>query len=283
MPLYVVATPIGNLEDLTPRASRVLREAEVIYCEDTRHSRRLLDHIGARAPLRALHDHNEDRQASAIADDVAAGKTIAMISDAGTPCISDPGFALVRELRRRGLPVISIPGCSAVIAFLAAAGLPTDAFQFVGFAPRKHQARVDALTAWLNSPMTTVLYESPNRVVELLDALRSFEASRHVVVARELTKMHEEWIQGPAADVHAALQARDSVKGEIVLGIAGRAAVETSNDELQAWVDALAATEMRTKEIATLLAERLNVASDDVYRRVLEARSKTKNDRAGRS
>jgi 16S rRNA (cytidine1402-2'-O)-methyltransferase len=283
MPLYVVATPIGNLEDLTPRAARVLREAEVIYCEDTRHSRRLLDSIGVRAPLRTLHDHNEDRQAHAIADEVAAGKSIAMISDAGTPCISDPGFALVRELRRRGLAVVSIPGCSAVIAFLAAAGLPTDSFQFVGFAPRKQQARQDTIGSWLGSPMTTVLYESPNRIVELLAVVVSIEPSRQIVVARELTKMHEEWLHGDAAHVHGVLAARDSVKGEIVMGIAGRAEVETSDDELQAWVEALSVTELRTKQIATLLSERLSLPGDEVYRRVLEARARTKNDRPGQS
>jgi 16S rRNA (cytidine1402-2'-O)-methyltransferase len=282
MPLYVVATPIGNLEDLTPRATRVLREAEVIYCEDTRHSRRLLDHIGVRAPLRALHDHNEDRQAAVIADDVAAGKSIAMISDAGTPCISDPGFALVRELRRRGLPVVSIPGCSAVITFLAAAGLPTDSFQFVGFAPRKHQARLNAIHLWLGSPMPTVLYESPNRIVELLAELSAIEPERQIVLARELTKLHEEWLHGTAAHVHSLLASRDAVKGEVVLGIAGRAEAATSNDELQTWVNALSATELRTKEIASILSDRLSVPGDEVYRRVLAVRAVEKSDHSGR-
>lgn len=281
MPLYVVATPIGNLEDLTPRAARVLREAEVIYCEDTRHSRRLLDFIGVRVPLRTLHDHNEDRQVHAIADEVASGKSIAMISDAGTPCISDPGFVLVRELRRRSLPVVTIPGCSAVIAFLAAAGLPTDSFQFVGFAPRKQQARHDAIACWLASSMPTVLYESPNRIVDLLAAVVAMEPSRQIVVARELTKLHEEWLHGEAAHVHGVLAARDSVKGEVVMGIAGRAAVETSDDELQAWVEALSATELRTKQIAALLSERLRLPGDEIYRRVLEARSKAKNGLTG--
>lgn len=283
MPLYVVATPIGNLEDLTPRAARVLREVECIYCEDTRHSRRLLDSIGVRAPLRTLHDHNEDRQTHAIADEVAAGKSIALISDAGTPCISDPGFVVVRELRRRGLPVVSIPGCSAVIAFLAAAGLPTDTFQFVGFAPRKHQARQDAIAAWLSSSTPTVLYESPNRIVELLAVVAAMESSRQVVVARELTKLHEEWIHGDAAHVHDVLAARDSIKGEIVMGIAGRAEVQTSDDELQGWVEALSATELRTKQIATLLSERLRVPADDVYRRVVDTRARTPRDGNERS
>jgi 16S rRNA (cytidine1402-2'-O)-methyltransferase len=272
MPLLVVATPIGHLDDLSPRARQALRDADVVYCEDTRHSRKLTDLVGSRASLRSFHEHNEEKQGGALEQDVAAGKQVVLISDAGTPCISDPGFTVVRRLRLAGLPVIPVPGPCAAIALLQAAGLPTDAFRFVGFAPRKEQARKGAVAQWMSGPDTIVVYESPQRVLALLSDIAEVDAGRHVVAARELTKLHETWYDGTAEAVLAQLKSPDAPRGEFVVGIAGKPEVAASADDVDAWVADLAATSLGTKEIASIIGRRLNVPSDDVYQRVLRAR-----------
>lgn len=270
MTLYVVATPVGNLEDVSRRAVRVLGEVDVVLAEDTRTSRVLMDALGLAARLRAYHDHSDDAVRAGIVAELAEGGSAALITDAGTPCVSDPGYALVRDCAAAGVDVVPVPGASSVTIFLSAAGLPTDRFQFVGFAPRKPQARADACADWLAYGGTTVVLESPKRVIALLDALREHDAGRQVVVGRELTKMHEEFVRGTVTSVRDDLAGRDRVRGEIVLGIAPASSAPTADEaEVDAWAVDLLGEGLRTKSIARVLSRHLGVSAEDAYRRVL--------------
>lgn len=215
--LYIVATPIGNLEDISYRAVRVLKEVDLIACEDTRQTRKLLDHYGIDKPTISYHEHNEDQRAQELIEKLKAGTTIAQVSDSGMPAISDPGYRVVKLAIEHGIPVVPIPGSSAVIAALAAGGLPTDAFEFRGFLPAKAGQRRTALEQIRALQHTVVLYEAPHRIVESLeDIVQILGAHRPVVIARELTKVHEEFIRGAAEEVLAAARQRE-LKGEITL------------------------------------------------------------------
>ncbi len=273
MPLLVIATPIGNRQDLSVRAVLSLKAAAVIYDEDTRHSRPLLVEHGIDTPLRSFHDHSSsERVAEVVAR--ALRETVALISDAGTPAISDPGYRVVRALREAGGEVIPIPGASAVIAFLSASGLPTDRFSFVGFAPRKAGARATAIARWLGVPETTVCYESPNRLVTLLGAIAAQDPEREITEGREMTKKFEEFVWGAAVDVAAEFASRERVRGEIVVGVRGAPDVSTSmHPDQEAWVRTLAATSLRSKEIARIVAERLGTRKTAVYEAVLRQRA----------
>jgi 16S rRNA (cytidine1402-2'-O)-methyltransferase len=215
--LYLVATPIGNLEDITYRAVRVLREADLIACEDTRQTRKLLDHYEISQPTISYHEHNEAERSVELASRLAAGATIALVSDAGMPLVSDPGYRLVRAAIELGVPVQAIPGPSAALTALAAAGLPTDAFRFGGFLPAKQGQRAKALEALAGEHATLIFYEAPHRILESLEAIEQTLGPRPVVVARELTKIHEEYVRGTPAEVRAQLESRDAVRGEITL------------------------------------------------------------------
>lgn len=270
MPLYVVATPVGNLEDVTRRAARVLGEVDVVLAEDTRTTRVLLDTLGVGTPTRAYHDHTDEQVRAEIVTDLASGRSAALVSDAGTPCISDPGYALVRDAVAAGVEVVPVPGASSLTAFLSAAGLPTDRFQFAGFAPRKPGARDAACAEWLAFPGTTVVLESPKRLVELLRRIADVDPSRAVVVGRELTKLHEEFVRGAAIDVLGELSERERVRGEVVLGVAPAQPRVATDDEVDAWVRDLLGVGLRTKAIARVVAGRLGRSADEVYARVLE-------------
>jgi 16S rRNA (cytidine1402-2'-O)-methyltransferase len=210
--LYVVATPIGNLADLTERARAILGAVDLVACEDTRTTGQLLTRFGLRRDLVAYHEHNELEVAEHLAAQLAAGKSIAVVSDAGTPGLSDPGFRVVRACRRRGLPVVPVPGPSALTAVLSASGLPTNGFLFVGFLPAKSAARIAFFEKHRAFDYTIVLYESCHRIDKAVDELV-------VCVAKEVTKLHETFLVGPAADVRARL-AKTAIKGEFVLLIA---------------------------------------------------------------
>ena len=219
--LHVVATPIGNLRDITLRALETLASADLVLCEDTRTSARLLDHYGIRTPRSPLHEHNERARIDAILAELAQGRRIALISDAGTPLLSDPGFPLVRAAREAGLPVFAIPGPSALLAALAVAGLPTDAFTFVGFLPAKAGQRANALRPLTVRPETLCFYESPRRLGATLAALAdAFGGSRDAAVALELTKRFERLHRGSLAEL-AAEFAEVETKGEAVILVAG--------------------------------------------------------------
>lgn len=218
--LYVVATPIGNLADLTERARAILAAVDVIACEDTRTTGAMLTRFGLHKVLVPYHDHNETEAADRLADQLAAGKSIALVSDAGTPAISDPGFRLVRACRRRNLPVIPVPGPSALTAVLSASGLPTNGFLYVGFLPPKSAARVAFFDKYRDFDYTLALYESCHRIDKAVEEIVSTLGDARVIcVAKEVTKLHETFLVGPAADVRARL-AKLSLKGEFVLLIA---------------------------------------------------------------
>jgi 16S rRNA (cytidine1402-2'-O)-methyltransferase len=220
MPLYLVATPIGNLEDITLRALRVLREVDLIACEDTRHTGRLLQHFGISKPTISYHEHNERERAVELVERLAAGVSIALVTDAGTPGISDPAYRIVVAALERGIEVVPIPGATALIAALIASGLATDAFLFAGFLPAKQQARRARLEELQSQRGTLVLYESPHRVHETLaDAVEIF-GDRSAALARELTKIHEEFRRGTLRELQEQLAGQE-VRGELVLVIAG--------------------------------------------------------------
>jgi 16S rRNA (cytidine1402-2'-O)-methyltransferase len=224
--LYLVGTPIGNLEDITLRALRVLKEVDVIACEDTRQTQKLLNHYAIATRTTSYHEHNEMTKSAELVKEMQEGASVALVTDAGMPGISDPGYRLIALAIRHRLPVVPIPGASAFLAALVASGLPTDSFRFSGFLPAKRGDRRAALEAIKSSPRTQVFYEAPHRVVEALeDVCEVLGAGRHVVIAREVTKLHEEFLRGRAGEVLENLKAREVVKGEITLLI-GKAAEE---------------------------------------------------------
>ena len=216
--LYLVATPIGNLEDITFRAVRVLKEVDRIACEDTRQTQKLLNHYGITTRTISYHEHNEMTRSAELVKDMQEGASVALVTDAGMPGISDPGYRLISLAIRHHLPVVPVPGASAFLAALVASGLPTDSFRFSGFLPAKRGERRAALEAIRTSPRTQVFYEAPHRIVEALaDVVEVLGPDRHVVIAREVTKLHEEFLRGRAGEVMETLKARDGVKGEITL------------------------------------------------------------------
>lgn len=221
--LFVVATPIGNLADLSPRALETLKRADAVCAEDTRHTRQLLAHFGVERPLLALHEHNEDEMADRLVARLRAGESLALVSDAGTPLVSDPGYRLVRAAREAGIKVSPVPGASALIAALSVAGLPSDRFAFEGFLPAKAAARRERLSLLAGEARTLVFYESAHRIEETLaDAAAAFGAQRPAAIARELTKLFETVIDGGLADLQARVAADPNQrKGEFVLLVQG--------------------------------------------------------------
>lgn len=229
--LYIVATPIGNLEDLTFRAVRILKEADLIACEDTRHTRHLLDHYGIRTPTISYHEHNETARAEELVARLRNGESIALVSDAGTPLISDPGYRIVTAAASAGFQIVPIPGASAAIAALTASGLPTDAFRFCGFLPTKAGQRRRSLEAVVAEPATLVFYEAPHRILETLADMRAVLGNRPAVIARELTKIHEEFLRGDLDSIQATLAGRELPnRGEFTI-VLGKAEAPPVSDE----------------------------------------------------
>ncbi len=216
--LYLVGTPIGNLEDITLRAVKTLKAVDLIACEDTRQTLKLLDHYGIEKPTISYHEHNELTRAAELVVHLESGDNIALVTDAGTPGVSDPGYRLVALAVRHHIRVVPIPGPSAFLSALVASGLPTDSFHFSGFLPAKAGARRTALEAIRNSPLTQIVYEAPHRIVETLrDIVEILGPERHLVIAREVTKLHEEFLRGRAESLLEQLEHRGEVKGEITL------------------------------------------------------------------
>jgi 16S rRNA (cytidine1402-2'-O)-methyltransferase len=219
--LYLVGTPIGNLEDITLRALRVLKEADLIACEDTRQTQKLLNHYGITTRTTSYHEHNEMTRAPELVVKLEQGIRVALVTDAGMPGISDPGYRLITLAIRHHVPVVPIPGAAAFLAALVASGLPTDSFRFSGFLPAKRGQRRKLLESIKDSPRPQVFYETPHRVAEAVeDIVEVLGATRHIVLAREVTKIHEEFLRGRAEDVLAVLKSRNEIKGEITLLIA---------------------------------------------------------------
>lgn len=271
--LYLVATPIGNLGDLSARAIEVLRSVDLIACEDTRHSRVLLDANGISTPTTSLPAFAEGARADALVEKLTAGASLALISDAGSPAISDPGERLVAECVAANVRVVPIPGASAVIAALSASGLPTSRFHFLGFLPRTASEARAMLDEVAGLTATLVLYESPRRLVDTLAVLREALGDRRACVARELTKLHEEFLRGPLSSLEATLAARE-VLGEVVVLVEGRGvAARWTEAELLAALDAGLARGERLKTLSTELAKASGWSSQDVYRRGVARKS----------
>ena len=270
--LYLVATPIGNLEDITLRALRVLKEVDLIACEDTRQTMKLLTHYGIQTRTVSYHEHNEMTKAAELIVDLEAGAKIALVTDAGMPSISDPGFRLIVLAIRHHVPVVPIPGASAFLAALVASGLPTDSFRFSGFLPPKSGQRRKLLESVKDSPRTQVFYEAPHRLLETLaDVVELLGNDRQVVVAREVTKLHEEFLRGRAREILEQFKSRGGVKGEITLLIAKAESqeqtAESSGISVGQRVRAIIASEhVDEKAALKIVAKERGIGKSEAYR-----------------
>ncbi|HCC82721.1 MAG TPA: 16S rRNA (cytidine(1402)-2'-O)-methyltransferase [Methylophaga sp.] len=274
--LYIVATPIGNLADISARAIEVLSSVDVIAAEDTRHSKYLLQHHGIETSTISLHEHNEQQRSELLLSRIAAGESIALISDAGTPLISDPGYRLVNMAREQGIKVIPIPGACAVIAALSASGLSAERFAFEGFLPPKSTARLQALKSLANEPRTLIFYESPKRMVaSLQDMLTVFGGDRKACLARELTKMFETIVTLPRAElVDVVINDANHQKGEIVLLVEGQAAVVDSDEAEEVRVLQILLDEVSLKQAAAITASILGIKKNKAYEMALKLQQK---------
>ena len=279
--LYLVGTPIGNLEDITLRALRVLKEVDLIACEDTRQTQKLLNHFTITTRTTSYHEHNEAAKSAELVKAIQEGASVALVTDAGMPGISDPGYRLITLAIQQGVPVVPIPGASAFLMALVASGLSTDSFRFNGFLPAKRGERREALEAIKDSPRTQSFYEAPHRIVETLqDVAEICGASRNVVVAREVTKLHEEFLRGRAAEVLEALKAREVVKGEITLLIGKAEATDAhvgtgtlARPSVRQRVDQIMAEEKLDEKAALKkVAKERGVSKSEAYRELQRSR-----------
>ena len=267
--LYVVATPIGNLEDISLRALHVLREVDVVAAEDTRRTKILLAHHAIGTPLTSYHEHNERTKARHLVARLERGENIALVSDAGTPTLSDPGYTLVVEAIKAGIRVSPIPGASALTAVLSASGLPVDRFVFEGFLPAKKQERRGRFRALRTETRSLVCYEAPHRLKEALEDMREIFGNREVVLARELTKIHEEFLRGLLSEVIGQI-ADQEIRGEITLVIRGASEDSSVTEErLKAEIEKLKTNGLRVKEIAEVLGEQYGYPKKEIYRLAL--------------
>jgi len=275
--LYVVATPIGNLEDISYRAVRVLKEADLIACEDTRHTAKLLHHYGIDKPTVSYHEHNEAARAEELVAKMEQGLNVAQVSDAGMPGISDPGYRVIKLAIERGVQVVPIPGASALVSALAASGLPTDSFQFRGFLPARSGERRTLLESVLDVQQTTVVYEAPHRIAETMkDIVELLGAERPVVLARELTKVHEEFIRGRAAEILQRVQQHE-LKGEMTLliGKNERAAVPPAKKDIASRVEEIMREGSVDENTALkVVAKEQGISKSEAYRELQRVKRK---------
>ena len=271
--LYIVPTPIGNLEDITFRAVRVLKEVDLIAAEDTRHTQVLLNHYDIRTSVTSYHEHNERGKARELVEQLRQGRSIALLSDAGTPMISDPGYRLVVEAIRAGVQVIPLPGPSAVTAALSAAGLPTDRFGFEGFLPAKKSERRSALEALKKDTKTLVFYEAPHRLKETLADMAEIFGDREVSIGREISKVHEEFLRGALREILATVE-QQTVRGEITLVVQGATSGAPVTEEgVISEIRQLAENGMRVKEISELVGAHHGISKREVYRLALRVKN----------
>lgn len=277
--LYVVGTPIGNLEDITLRALRVLRDVNVIACEDTRQTQKLLNHFEISTPTISYHEHNEMTRAPELISRMEQGESVALVTDAGMPAISDPGFRLISLAIEHEIPVVPIPGASAFLSSLVASGLAGESFRFAGFLPPKMGQRRKALEAIRALPGTQIFYEAPHRIVETLkDIVDVLGPVRQIVIAREVTKLHEEFLRGAAASVLAEIESRGEVKGEITLLIAEaepqEAATPVTHDGIRHRLQVLMQTESLDEKTALKrVAKEMGISKSEAYRELQRSRS----------
>jgi len=272
--LFVVATPIGNLEDITFRAVRILKEVSWIACEDTRQTQKLLQHYGIATDTVSYHEHNEMERAKELVGRLLQGSSGALVSDAGTPLVSDPGYRLVRAAVEAGIPVQALPGASASLTALAASGLPTDQFHFGGFLPVKAGQRLHCIQSVKSEAATVIFYEAPHRILDALADIESAIGSRPVVVARELTKIHEEYLRGTAAQIRAELASRDSVRGEFTILIGKATKPEADGTPLDDAVESCIRNGLSRMDAMKLVARQRGLSKREVYRTVeIESKS----------
>ena len=263
--LFLVATPIGNLEDITLRAIRILKEVDLIACEDTRHTRRLLDHYGIDKPTVSYHEHNEAERAEMLVSRLTAGASIAVVSDAGTPLINDPGFRLVTTAVAAGVPVVPIPGPSALITAVTASGLPTNCFYFGGFVSQKQSARRRTFELLADLDCTLVFYEAPHRILETLRDVAAIYGDRDVVLTRELTKMHEEFLRGTASSILQTLLDRGTPKGEMTLLIGKPLPMTDDGTSVREAFESYMARGLPRMDAIKAVAKDRGVSKRDVY------------------
>jgi 16S rRNA (cytidine1402-2'-O)-methyltransferase len=280
--LYLVATPIGNLEDVTRRALRVLAEVALVACEDTRRTRALLEHFGIKAKTVSYHEHNERERAAELAALLEGGASVAVVSDAGTPGVCDPGYRLVRAAIESGADVVPVPGASAFVAALTASGLPTDEFYFGGFLPPRTHARRQRLAEVRQLSATLVFYEAPHRIAHTLSDAREVLGERRAAVARELTKIHEEIVRGRLSELAARFSGEHAARGEMVLVIDRESIEDEASAEVSEQVgvaervSALEAEGLDQRAALKRAARELGLTRDEAYRRLTSARAQSK-------
>lgn len=275
--LYVVATPIGNLEDITFRAVKILKTVDLIAAEDTRHSKKLLTHYGIETRLISCHEHNETDKTPLFISHLKNGLNIALISDAGTPTLSDPGYHLIRTVVKEDIPVIPIPGCCAAIAGLSVSGLPTDAFHFSGFLPKKNQKLQQALESLRKQKATLIFYESPRRIKSLTENLITILGNRQACLTREITKIHEEYVRGSLSDILQRLDEKVTIKGECSLFVQGCGSEEVVMDEEtleKIILDSLAFSDLGTSDLARQIAGEYLLPKKKVYEIIIKLNEK---------
>lgn len=282
--LYLVSTPIGNLGDITLRALATLQDVDLVAAEDTRNTARLLKHFGIEKPLLSLHEHNELHRSRMICGLLEEGKSLALVSDAGTPTLSDPGFVLVREILAKNLPVIPIPGVSAALTLMSVAGLPTDRFLFCGFPPKKAGRRTKWLEDLAAFPFPTIFYVSPHAITALIEELIAIFGDRPAALGREMTKIHEEFLRGNLSEIGAFLAERDRMRGEFSLIVGGKEAEGSegkgseASENLDLQIErALLEGNAKVSKLAKDLSKRLHLDREKVYERILSLKNSGKN------
>lgn len=273
--LYLVSTPIGNLGDMTLRSLNALATADMIYCEDTRVTPRLLERFGIKNKLKPYHDHNSDGAGASIMAAIQSGQVVALVSDAGTPLISDPGFALVRDCVAAGLKVEALPGASALLPALQLSGLPTDRFTFLGFLPQKKNERLKMLADIDDRAETVALYETPHRIVDALEDIAKVLGDRPLSVSREISKLHEETLRGTAAKIASVLSAKPSIKGEfvIIIGAREKSPESLTDDDIIKEIET-ALLDHPSSKAASILSRKLGLPREDIYARILTLKGK---------
>ena len=269
--LYIVATPIGNLEDITLRAIRMLREVDLIAAEDTRHSRNLLNKYEINTPLTSYHDHNKEEKAPILVANLLEGKKIALVSDAGTPGISDPGYFLIKLAIDQKIPIVPIPGATAAIAALSISGMPTDSFIFEGFLPSKHGARIKRLQTLAKDDRTIILYEAPHKILKAIEEMLEVLGDRRAVVIRELTKVHEEAVRGTLTEILKHLQT-GTIKGEFTIVVCGFSSGPRNQgiDTTEYLKNLILHRGLSKKEAIAVASEELELPKKEVYKKSLK-------------
>jgi 16S rRNA (cytidine1402-2'-O)-methyltransferase len=275
--LYVVATPIGNLEDITLRAVRILKQVDLIACEDTRHAAKLLNHYGVSTPRESYHEHNESERTPQLLHLLQSGKSVALVADAGSPLVSDPGFRLVSTCRDAGIPVVPVPGPSALIAALSACGLPTDAFFFAGYLPARKGARRSRLQELASLQCTLVFYEAPHRLLASLEDMVAILGPRKACLAREITKIHEEWRRGSLVEIFESMASRERILGEITIAVdrsTERTSPASRPDSIQEHLEqVVSASGVSSKQALKEVARQRGITRREAYRLLLEEKA----------